>query len=346
MTESFNMSYSLNDSEVYQICSKFLIDFEITNIDPMLEGLSAYMLKVTVKKPKPFKFVLRVFAQEDKEYLEREIGIIIHTKKNDIFPVPNVLFIDNSEEIIPEHYYCYEYIEGETLANGVKALSYEQKVNLYAELGKIIGNMHLEEYSSSGYFYYRNNEVKFKEFDPDKRRYGGLYYGMLDDYRWALREGFKKTYSDYFQSCKKIWNKYKKYLKTKDFPSGLCHLDLHGDNLIIKKDQVQAFIDLEMTCYVDRHLDLVVCERGFFWWQTILEREERDKLVNVFYDSYQQKVLLEADYWKKRPAVKVVKIMDDLAAIPEYAKRLSEKKIIEIEKNLITELEELIKGYL
>ena len=343
MSDSFNLSYSLDDSIVHQICSRFLTAFEIINIYPMLEGLSAYMLKVTVKKPELFSFVLRVFAQDDKEFLEREIGIIYHAQKNEIFPVPKVLYVDITEQIIPEHYYCYEYIKGETLANGVNDLSFEQKVNLYTELGRIIGNMHMEEYSSSGYFYYRNSKVNFKKFGSDKRRYGGLYYGMVEDYKWAIKEGFKKSYPEYFQACKKIWNKYKKYLKTKDFPSGLCHLDLHGDNLIIKEDKIQAFIDLEMTCYVDRHLDLAVCERGFFWWQVVLDREERKKLVNVFYDSYQQKVQLEEEYWQKRPAIVVVKIMDDLAAIPEYAKRLPKKKIIEIEKNLIIELEELIE---
>ena len=218
MTENFNLSYTLDDSKVRQICSRFLTDFELISIDPMLEGLSAYMLKVTVEKPEPFKFVLRVFAQEDKGYLERDIGIIFHSKENNIFPVPKVLYVDNTEEIIPEHYYCYEYIEGETLANGINDLTFEQKVNLYTELGRIIGIMHMEEYSSSGYFYYKNNKVNFKKFDTDKRRYDGLYYGMVDDYKWAMKEGFKKSYPEYFRACEKIWTKYKKYLKTKDVP--------------------------------------------------------------------------------------------------------------------------------
>ncbi|NPD90417.1 MAG: phosphotransferase [Asgard group archaeon] len=349
MSESFNLSFSLDEIKVKQICSMFLEKFEIIKIKPMIEGLSAYMLKVTVKKPEYFHFVIRIIDQRNKRGFEHQIGNILFVKKKKLFPVPNILFKDNSGEIIPESYYCYEYIEGETLDNVIDALNFEQKKKLYSELGAIVGKMHAEVYPGSegigGNLFLENEEIIFEEWKYKKRKFSSTYYSLAESYKEAVKHGFKKNFKQYYPSCKKLWNKYKKYLKYEESLLGYSHLDLNGDNVIIKEEKVQAFIDLEMICFVNRHFDLARCEKKLLGNFVVIDKDERKKLIQVFRDSYEKYIPIEETYWNKRPAFFLIELMDDLEWLPDYEKRLKREKISRIKQNLIEELEELISTY-
>ena len=349
MSQSFNLNYSLSEKQVLTICSRFLEYFELVEFEPMLKGLSAYMVKVTVNNPDPFQFVIRVINPKSLRSFEHQVGNIIHVKEKNLFPFPNLLYKDNSGEIISESYYCYEYVEGQTLCIGNETLSFEQKRKLYAELGSIIGKMHSEKYPGEkgygGNFFLENDEIVFEGWKYRKKRYSSTYYSVIESYKYIVKHGFKQNYKQYFPYCKKIWNKYKNYLKYDEPLLGYCHLDLNGDNVIIENEKVKAFIDLEMICFVDRHFDLARCEKKLLGNFVILEKEERKELRKIFLDNYEKYLTIEDSYWDKRPAFFVIELMDDLEWLPDYEKKLTKERTIRIKQNLLEELEELITNY-
>ncbi|MHA1453125.1 MAG: phosphotransferase family protein [Promethearchaeota archaeon] len=318
----------------------------MTQITPMNAGLSAYMVKVDFRSTSDPSWMIRVINPEYKMIFEREMGAILHASENFDIPLPKIVKMDSTGEIIPESYYIYEYIKGDTLGKQLESLSFDKKETIYADLGHILAKMHLDQRKEPGVLLYTHGKFEFDPFELKHSLEEDIYLGQEEDIQWAFGHAFTDLYPEYLEDCKRIWKNYKDSLRISGSPIGFSHNDLLADNLIIHNGKIAAIIDWEQGCYGDVQYDLARTERGIFRRIIFLSESEREKLREVFLSSYHNIRPIEPIYWEKRVAHHIVQVMDDLGQIPAYRERLPKEYCDRVEQNLLQEINEYIEEYL
>ena len=341
--ESFNLNYQISPSKIQEICNATPSSPNVSLITPMSAGLSAYMVKLDFTNSP--SWMLRIINPEEEKAYEQEMGALLHVKQNYDIPIPNIIFQDNTGKFVPEPYYIYEYLPGDTLGHQLESLNFSQKEQIFADLGEYLAKMHLDQKSKSCMILFKNDQLVFEPFERKTTMEEYMYLGQSEDFEWAIQHAFKENYSDLYPGCEKIWNKYKNSLRDSVSPIGYCHNDLLADNLIIHKGKIAAIIDWEMGCYNDSLYDLARTERGILRRIVFLTDDEREKLRERFLSSYRNFHSIESSYWEKRVAHHIVQAMDDLGQIPEYRERFPKEYCDRVEQNLIKEIEEYIEYY-
>jgi aminoglycoside phosphotransferase (APT) family kinase protein len=343
---SFNLNYHLTNEKIREICATISESRNISKIIPMNSGLSAYMVKVDFTNTSEPSWMIRVMNPENKKIFEREMGAILHATEKLNVPTPKILKIDSSRKIIPESFYVYDYLEGDTLGQQIDSLSLDEKKSLYANLGQILAKMHQDTRKEAGVLLFIDQKFKFEPFEIEHSLEEEMYQGQAEDFQWALDHEFKEQYMDLYDDCEQIWKSYGNFIRTTKNPIGFTHNDLLADNLIVNNGKISAIIDWEQGCYGDILYDLARTERGIFRRIVFLSDSERKILREVFLSSYNNVRPIESVYWNLRVAYHIVQAMDDLGQIPEYRERFPQNYCDKVENNLINEIKEYFSEYI
>ncbi len=216
---TFNLKFQLTRPKIEEICKSISDSKKVSEIIPKNAGLSAYIVKVNFMDTSEPSWMIRVVNPEYKMGFEREIGAILHAKDKIKVPTPKIVKIDSTRNIIPESYYIYEYLEGDTLGHQIEYLPFDKKETIYADLGHILAKMHLDQNNKAGPLLYVDGKFKFEPWDLKNSLEEEMYLGQAEDFQWALDHAFKEKYSELYQDCEQIWNDYKNSIRNNSSPS-------------------------------------------------------------------------------------------------------------------------------
>ena len=134
--EAFNLSYRISRSKIQEICNAAPNSPIVSQITPMNAGLSAYMVKVDFRNTSESSWMIRVVNPKWEMNFEREIGALLHAEESQEIPIPKIIRVDSTGEIIPESYFIYEFLKGDTLGSVIESLTFEEKEGKFFSYGK------------------------------------------------------------------------------------------------------------------------------------------------------------------------------------------------------------------
>ncbi len=231
-----------------------------------------------------------------KEILNSPTGNYFFDKQNPpVIPVGNLIYYDESKNLIPYLFTVQEYIHGKQLHKILEQniiedfnleLSTSKFINLFENIGEILGKLHQIKFSS---FYENINEI-----------------GKENEKTWS--EIFHKRLNIEIQEAKK--NKLSNIEEMTDFfkenealieeenEAVLLHNDFHSKNIIVKDDlsaaiKINGIIDFDNWGIGVKAEDFV----KFKHWD--LEFLNQPELNRAFYQGYTKYHKVDKDFEKK-----------------------------------------------
>ena len=206
-----------------------LLQFEIKN--------EKYMIKI---------LTLPTLAEWENYRLEKEGKLLEFFSKHDSLsvPVPELVHIENNEELIGYKFIIYRFVEGVVLWNVWGDLSLEERIPIMKELGRIVRDIHTVEYDWYG-------EIE----DMESISKSSTYKESILDWMRELREKIGEQESlpvNLVENAEKFVQKNIDNILYKPKPT-LVHNDIHQANIIVKKNKqgiykIQAIVDWEWAC--------------------------------------------------------------------------------------------------
>lgn len=345
----FNLEYNISQQQIQEIISNFPQKTQLQKVKPMNYGLSAFLTQLTVTQGSKIReLMLRIINPDREHKMARELGAIHQANHVYHIPSPQIYLKDYSRSIIPEPYYCYDYIPGFTLVETIRDLSFDHLKKIVVKIGIYLATMHRDTREQIGALLDSDTGIEFHPFEIQHSLSEVEYWGMKEDFDWVVSHGFGEKYPNLADGCFQIWADYKNTLKDYQSPIGFTHNDLNADNVIIQtrhSEILPVVIDWEMGCYGQIHYDLANTERNLLRHQVSLSPHNRKILQNVFWESYRTIRPIEPQFWQKRVVFQLVAAMDELSELDIRRKRLSQTQCNQIELNLIEELQEYLKKY-
>ncbi|MFX0017358.1 MAG: dihydrodipicolinate synthase family protein [Promethearchaeota archaeon] len=233
------------------------------------------------------------FREKVKEIIAVKKGDYIFKKDNpSIIPVGNLIYYDETKQLIPYLFSIQEYIHGKSLKNlydkykgEIFSFNKSKFLNLFAEIGEILGKLH---------------NIKFNSFQPD-------IYNLGKETKSNWLEIINSEFENQIQEAKKYkfnqeeelrdFLKEHLYLLENETEPVLIHNDFQWKNIIIKDDptkfQIRGIIDFDKWRIGVRAQDFVRMENTTF--RTINQKDIKLK----FYEGYQKYCNIDENFYKK-----------------------------------------------
>lgn len=236
---------------------------------------------------------LENFREKVKELIAVKKGDYIFNKDNPpIIPVGNLIYYDETKQLIPYLFSIQEYIHGKSLKNlydkykgEIFSFNKSKFLNLFSDIGEILGKLH---------------NIKFNSFQPD-------IYNLGKEVKSNWLEIINSEFEDQIQEAKK--SKFNQEEEIRDFIKEhiyllenetepvLIHNDFQWKNIIIKDDpikfQIKGIIDFDNWRIGVRAQDFVRMENTTF--KGINQKDIRLK----FYEGYQKYCNIDKDFYKR-----------------------------------------------
>ncbi|MHA2430589.1 MAG: dihydrodipicolinate synthase family protein [Promethearchaeota archaeon] len=236
---------------------------------------------------------LENFREKVKEIIALKKGDYIFNKENPpIIPVGNLIYYDETKQLIPYLFSVHEYIHGKSLMNLYDKYKGEnfsfnksKFLNLFSDIGEILGKLH---------------DIAFNSFQP------GIY-NLTKEAKNNWLKIINSEFEDQIQEAKKY--KFNQEEEIRDFIKEhiylledenepvLVHNDFQWKNIIIKDDpikfQVKGIIDFDNWRIGVRAQDFVRMENITF------KRINNKDIKLKFYEGYQKHCKIGEDFYKK-----------------------------------------------
>ncbi|MFX1314142.1 MAG: dihydrodipicolinate synthase family protein [Promethearchaeota archaeon] len=236
---------------------------------------------------------LENFREKVKEIIAVKKGDYIFNRDNPpIIPVGNLIYYDETKQLIPYLFSIQEYIHGKSLKNLYDKYKGEffsfnksKFLNLFSDIGEILGKLH---------------NIKLNSFQPD-------IYNLGKETKSNWLEIINSEFENQIQEAKK--HKFNLEVEIRDFIKEhiyllenetepvLIHNDFQWKNIIIKDDpikfQISGIIDFDNWRIGVRAQDFVRMENTTF--KDINQKDIKLK----FYEGYQKYCNIDEDFYKK-----------------------------------------------
>ncbi len=236
---------------------------------------------------------LEKFREKVKEIIAVKKGDYIFNKDNPpIIPVGNLIYYDETKQLIPYLFSIQEYIHGKSLKNlydkykgEIFSFNKSKFLNLFSDMGEILGKLH---------------NIKFNSFQPD-------IYSLSKEAKSNWLEIINSEFENQIQEAKKYkfnqedeirdFIKEHIYLLENETEPVLIHNDFQWNNIIIKDDpikfQIRGIIDFDNWRIGVRAQDFVRMENITF--KVINHKDIKLK----FYEGYQKYYNIDENFYKK-----------------------------------------------
>ncbi|MFX0081363.1 MAG: dihydrodipicolinate synthase family protein [Candidatus Hodarchaeota archaeon] len=250
-----------------------------------------------IKQKLLFPFLDKSLTPEDPNLRER-VKKIINTKtgayifdrdKPPIIPVSNLIYYDETKEIVPYIFSVQEYIRGKPLFQLLKKyisegrnLNTKNFINIFDTLGEHLGNLHNIKFES--YFRSVSNIGK-----KPKVSYSEYFTNQLEN---ELQEA-KKNKIDFGNDIRDYY-KDKKALIEDENEFVLLHNDFRSQNVIVKEEQglinLNGLVDFDDWCVGSRAQDFIKID------YLILKPLNIPSFYNAFYNAYSKYYEIDNDF--------------------------------------------------
>ncbi len=281
------------------------------------------------------------FRQKVKEIINTKSGSYNFNKENPpIIPVSNLIHYDESKEIIPYLFSVKEYIPGKPLFQIINQYISEGKnlyakkfLNLFSNLGEILGKLHLIDFQS----YYNNIKNIGK---PPKNSYS---YYLENEFEQNLQEAKKNkiAFCDDIRAFYK--DNYSLIEEENDFV--LLHNDFKSQNIIVKEElgviKINGIVDFDNWFIGCRAQDFIKID---YW---ILKPLNNPSFYSSFYNAYSKFYHIDNEFKKKIELYKLLWLLNEYNFESELIRKTNQldligKPILSLE-NYLFEIQAIIR---
>ncbi|MFX1571230.1 MAG: dihydrodipicolinate synthase family protein [Promethearchaeota archaeon] len=298
--------YKADINTLYKVVfenSKLVFRFR-TNGYPQIENI--------IKEKLLFPFLDKTLTPEEhdlgekvKQIISKKTGSYIFKKeKPTIIPVSNLIFYDETKQIIPYIFSVQDYIRGKPLfqlvnqyLNEGKNLNTSRFLNLFANLGEHLGHLH---------------NIKFDSYYSNIRDIGGKRKAISSDFFTnELENKIQEAKKNGIDVSDQIWAFFNnnRTLIEEDHEYVLLYNDFQSQNIIVKEElgaiQTNGFVGFDKWCIGHRAQDFVKIE---YW---ILKHLNIPSFFNAFYDAYSKYHKVNNDFRKKIELYKLLWLLNE-----------------------------------
>ncbi len=240
-----------------------------------------------------------------KQIINSKTGSYIFKKENpSIIPVRNLIYYDETKEIIPYIFSVQEYIRGKPLfqlinqyINEGKNLNTSKFLNLFENLGEHLGHLHSIKFDS----FYR----KIRDIGGNKKISPSAFF--TNELENKIQEA-KKNGVDFGNQIRAYFNNNKTLIED-DKEYVLIHNDFQSQNIIVKEElgtiQINGFVGFDKWCVGHRAQDFVKMD---YW---ILKPLNISSFYDAFYKAYSKYHKVNNDFRKKIELYKLLWLLNE-----------------------------------
>ena len=277
----------------------YKVKFENSQLVFRFRTSKFFQFENLVKQKLLFPFLDKTLTPHDLN-LREKVKAIINSKtgayifdkeKPPIIPVSNLIYYDETKEVIPYIFSAQEYIRGKPLfqlinkyINEGKNLNTKKFINIFENLGEHLGNLHTIKFES--FFRSISNIGKNK-----KVSYPEYFNNQLET---ELQEAKKNKIDfgieirDYFRDNKALIEEENEFV--------LLHNDFHSQNVIVKEDQglinLNGLVDFDDWCVGSRAQDFIKID------YLILKPLNLPSFYDAFYNAYSKYYEIDNNFKK------------------------------------------------
>lgn len=240
---------------------------------------------------------------------------IFEKEKPPIMPVSNLIYYDESKEIIPYIFSVQEYIRGKPLfqiinkyINEGKNLDSKKFINIFETLGEHLGNLHNIKFKS----FYRNiSQIGEK----NKKSYSEYFNNQIEN---EIQEAKKykidlgKEIRDYYNDNQALIEEENEFV--------VLHNDFHSQNVIVKEDQgaihLNGLVDFDNWYIGSRAQDFIKID------YLILKPLNIPSFNDAFYKAYSNHFKIDNDFKKKIEIHKLLWLLNQYNFESELKKKV------------------------
>ncbi len=257
-----------------------------------------------------------------KEIINTKTGSYIFNKdKPPIIPVCNLLYYDETQEIIPYLFSVEEYIRGKPLSQLINQYTSEGKnlnttkfLNLFSTLGEHLGNLHKIKFDT---FYNKIINIgKTKDVS-----YGELFETELEQ---KIREATKNQL-DFSDEIRKYYQDNKVLIEDEN-EFVILHNNFQSENIIVKEESgminIKGFVGFDYWNIGNRAQEFIKID---YWLSKFLNFPS---FYNAFYNAYSKYHKVNSDFKKKIELFKLIWLLDKYNLEYDLIKRSDQKELL------------------
>lgn len=249
-----------------------------------------------------------------KAILIAKTGSYIFDKGNlPIIPVGNLIYYDETKDIVPYNFSVQEYIRGKPLTQLIQKyineginLNTRKFLILFENLGEHLGNLHQINFNS---FY-----KKIKTIGKKKVDFYPEYVNTVIENRIQEAKKYKVEFTDeieeYFRDNQALIEDETEFV--------ILHNDFQSQNIIVKEDQgiihINGLVDFDDWCIGSRAQDFIKIDYLTLKFLNI------PSLKQAFYNSYSRFYNLDKSFEKKIEVYKLLWLLNECIFVLELRK--------------------------
>ena len=256
-----------------------------------------------------------------KEIINIKTGAyIFHKEKPPIIPVYNLIYFDETKEIIPFIFSVQEYIRGKPLFQLInnyidegKNLNAKKFQILFGTLGEYLGNLHDIKFD-----YYPKSILDIGK--KAKSSYSEFFQHELET---RLQEA-KKNKIDFGDEIRKYFKENQALIEDED-EFVLLHNDFNSQNVIVKEDRgainLNGLIDFDNWCVGSRAQDFIKID------YLILKPLNIFSFDDAFYKAYSKYYNVDKEFKKKIEIYKLLWLLKEFNFESELRRKYNKPEI-------------------
>ncbi|MFW9999008.1 MAG: dihydrodipicolinate synthase family protein [Candidatus Hermodarchaeota archaeon] len=260
-------------------------------------------------------------SKKVKEIIATKTGSYIFNKKNPpIIPVYNLIYYDETKDIVPYIFSVQEYIRGKPLfqlfnryIGEGKSLYVKKFLDLFYNLGEQLGHLH---------------EVKFNSFFKNVNNIGKKEKILYSEYfKNELEERLQEAKKNKINFCDDIRDYYRDNFSLIEDETEfvLLHNDFKSQNIVVKEElgtiKINGIVDFDQWCIGSRAQDFIKID---YW---ILKPLNNTSFYNSFYKAYSSFYKIDSDFKKKVELYKLLWLLNEYNFESEILKKSDQMDI-------------------
>ncbi len=244
--------------------------------------------------------VLRVVDDRSSDWkLRKDIAIFDHMRRLGL-PVPRVLRVDTSRQVIPLGYSLSERLPGEPYSQVFACLTGTDNARISGQLGDLLGRLHSTTFQRFGDVFATEDGLDIGPVHELRPRPDGQSPGPFSAWselhaafvearlRFMVGTGF-----DDLVEPAQAWFDANWTLLDVHVTPRLLHMDLHRGNILIREGEISGILDIEESIVGHNEYDLMRTELAHL-------RGQDPAFADAFFTAYGRHVRLDEGYEDRR----------------------------------------------
>lgn len=313
--------------EVPRIIHSLLPEIKVISFEEIQQGIQnkVFILKQSCGED----LILRIIKPTLHSWKPYKEEIVYKLLMEQGLPVPKIIKVDTSQNIIPFDISISSRLPGESMSEKYNFINFSQKLSVYRELGEIVAKIH---------------NITFDQFGDVKNNQGTIQAGEaweITESSALLNQGPFTTWEEmhtelvearvqYFKGTpfNSLTHDIREYFKThnhfinyKIIPR-LLHMDLHRKNIFMNHGHISGIIDVEESIIGHNEYDLMRIHLAHF------EENNGEHLKKAFLEGYTKIIPLDKGYESRQNFYKLSRTLVHIKCLilkkEQYSNNLKE----------------------